>query len=303
MKNYIKPALTFEQQVNQLEARGLIISDRLKAVKTLTYISYYRFSGYCYPFRKYDENKKISDDLIEGTTWDEIIRFYEFDRRLRLLILDAIERVEVTIRTQLTYHLAHKYGALSHVNASIFHSKFNHASWLAKVEQETERSSDEFIKHYKREYKDFPKIPIWMLTEIQSLGSLSLLYQGLIPDDKRSISAYFKLHAKRLESWLHTLTYVRNVCAHHSRLWNRELAIRPDVAKEAEWKPPITPRNDRVFYVLLMLRHLLSTTSNDQYWVNQVNLLLAPFAEHRKWRAAMGIPDTWRKHPIWAQQT
>lgn len=302
MKNYTKPALTFEQQVEQLETRGLIISDRLNAIKTLTFISYYRLSGYCYPFRKYDENKKITDDFIAGTTWDEIITIYEFDRCLRLLILDAIERVEVTIRTQLTYHLAHKYGPLSHVNSSIFHKKFDHTNWLTKVKQETERSSDEFIKHYKREYNGFPKIPIWMLTEIQSLGSLSILYQGLIPEDKRAISIYFNLHPKRLESWLHTLTYVRNVCAHHSRLWNRELAIRPDTAKEAEWKPPITPRNDRIFYVLLMLRHLLSATSNDQYWVTQVNLLISPLAEHRKWRAAMGIPETWKQHPIWAQQ-
>jgi abortive infection bacteriophage resistance protein len=303
MKNYTKPALSFALQVDKLEARGLIVADRINAAKILTCISYYRFSAYCYPFRQRDQNGQILDDIVAGTSWEEIVRFYEFDRHLRLLILDAIERVEVAIRTQLTYHLADTHGAFAHTDAAIFHPKFDHSNWLAKVEQETKRSSDEFIQHYQREYNGFPTIPLWMLTEILSLGNLSYLYQGLQADVKRPIATYFNLHPKRLADWLHTLTYVRNVCAHHSRLWNRELAIRPDKAKEKEWLPPVTPRNDRIFYVLLMLRHLLNATGSGQDWAKQVTQLLAPFAENRQWRAAMGIPAQWEEHPIWAHQS
>jgi len=121
----------------------------------------------------------------------------------------------------------------------------------------------------------------------------------LQPGDKKPIANHFNLHAKKLADWLHTLSYIRNVCARHSRLWNRELAIRPDNGKERVWLSPITPRNDRVFYILLMLRHLLNAANNDSDWVDQVNLLLEPIASNRQWRIAMGIPDQWRQHPIW----
>jgi abortive infection bacteriophage resistance protein len=75
MKNYSKPALSFEQQVDKLEARGLIVTDRINAAKILTCISYYRFSGYCYPFRQRDQNGQILDDIVAGTSWEEIVRF------------------------------------------------------------------------------------------------------------------------------------------------------------------------------------------------------------------------------------
>jgi abortive infection bacteriophage resistance protein len=299
-KPYAKPVLSFEQQVAKLVARGLVISDPTAAASKLACISYYRLSGYCYPFRQRGANGQVLDTLVAGTTWEQILGLYEFDRHLRLLVLDAIERVEVAVRTQLTYHLADTYGAFGHTAAANFHSKFEHAKWLAQIEIETQRSNDEFIQHYQREYDGFPTIPLWMLTEVMSLGNLSRLYQGLQPNDKRPIASHFNLHHKRLVDWLHTLTYVRNVCAHHSRLWNRELAIRPDKVKDSNWLPPITPRNDRMFYVLLILRHLLAATGNGTDWANEVNQLLAPFAENRQWRAAMGVPDQWEHHPVWA---
>lgn len=298
-KPYIKPALSFEQQIEKLIARGLVIADPTAAASKLACISYYRLSGYCYPFRRREANGQILDDFVAGTKWEQILTLYEFDRQLRLLVLDAIERVEVAIRTQLTYHLAHTYGAFGHADAKNFHPRFDHAKWLAQIESETQRSKDEFIQHYEREYDGFPTVPLWMLTEVMSLGNLSRLYRGLQPTDKRPIANHFNLHHKRLEDWLHTLTYVRNVCAHHSRLWNRELAIRPDKVKDINWLPPITPRNDRMFYVLLILRQLLVATGNGNDWANQVNQVLIPFTANRQWRAAMGVPDGWEQHPLW----
>lgn len=298
-KPYIKPALSFEQQMAKLVTRGLVIKNPVAAAIKLACISYYRLSGYCYPFRQREAHGQISDNLVAGTTWEQILALYEFDRHLRLLVLNAIERVEVAVRTQLTYHLAHTHGAFGHTVAANFHANFDHAKWLIQIESETQRSSDEFIHHYRREYDGFPRIPLWMLTEIMSLGNLSRLYQGLQPNDKRPIASHFNLHPKRLADWLHTLTYVRNVCAHHSRLWNRELAIRPDKVKDINWLPPITPRSDRIFYVLLMLRHLLAATGNGTEWAHQINQLLAPFAVSRQWRAAMGVPDQWEQHPVW----
>lgn len=126
-----------------------------------------------------------------------------------------------------------------------------------------EESSDEFLKHFARNYKDFPNVPIWMLTEVMSMGALSRLYKGMRNDtkagfeDKQLIANESSMHYKQLQDWLHVLTYVRNVCAHHSRLWNRELAIRPEKSRNANWLPPKTPRNDRIFIIILMVNKLL----------------------------------------------
>jgi len=280
-------------------------NDKALAENRLASISYYRLSGYWYPFRVRNEHNNVSHLFAAETDFNQIIFLYEWDRQLRSLILDAIERIEIAVRTQFTYHIGHTYGAFGHTNAQNFHPKFKHQDWLNKLESEVLRSSDDFIRHYKFKYTGFPTVPIWLLTEVMSLGALSFGYRGLINDqkkgieDKRAIAQHFNLHHKKLGDWLHTLTYVRNICAHHSRLWNRSLAIRPDKTKDPKWLAPITPRNDRIFYILLMLRHLLSATGNGNDWVTNTNQLLEQLAHSGRWRSAMGIPEKWRDHPLW----
>lgn len=302
---YNKPALSFDEQLQKLEAHGMVIGDRASALKHLSTISYYRLSGYWYPFRQRDGQGKVTSQFNEGISFEQVLELYEFDRQLRSLVLDAIERVEVAIRTQITYHMAHTYGAFAHTDHRNFHPGFDHASWLSKLEYETTRSSDEFIRHFKNKYKGYPAIPVWMLTEVMSLGALSFFYKGLQNnqkagiEDKKAVAQHFNIHHKRLGNWLHILTYVRNICAHHSRLWNRELAIRPDQNKAAEWSSPITPRNDRIFYILLMLRHLLRGTGNGDIWAKETTDLLETIVIDKRWRAAMGIPENWKEHPVW----
>ena len=302
---YAKAPLTFAQQLQQLQSRGLEVADQSAALTQLASISYYRLSGYWYPFRTRDAAGVVGSSFVPGSGFEQVIELYEFDRHLRLLILDALERVEIAIRTRITYHMGHRYGAFGHTDATNFHPGFDHAKWLAKLEEETRRSSDEFIRHYRAKYSGFPRIPIWMLTEVMSFGALSFFYKGLRNDhksgveDKKAVADYFGLHHKRLGDWLHTLTYVRNVCAHHSRLWNRELAIRPDRAKHHEWLPPATPRNDRIFYILLMLRHLQRSSENGDKWALEVTRLLKPMAAVHGYRVAMGMPENWQEHPVW----
>lgn len=302
---YTKPPLSFTDQISRLEAKGMIFNDKAFAEQRLASISYYRLSGYWYPFRIHDENNKVLNQFEPGTTFDDVLCLYETDRQLRSLVLDAIERVEIAVRTQFTYHIGHKYFAFGHTDKENFHPKFNHSEWLSKLEAEVRRSRDDFILHYQSKYEGFPLIPIWMMTEVMSLGALSFGYKGLINDqksgieDKKTIAKHFNIHHKKLGDWLHTLTYVRNICAHHSRLWNRTLTIKPDKTKDKHWLPPLTPTTDRIFYVLLMLRHLLRATGNGEDWTLQVNQVLTPLADNKRWRTAMGMPENWREHPIW----
>lgn len=299
LENYRKPALTFDQQLDRLQDRGLIIDDRTFALSKLKAISYFRLSAYSYPFRIRDEHSNVSSNFIPGTNFSEIIKLYEFDRHLRLIVMDAIEKVEVYIRTLLAYHLGHTYGTFGHTDASNFHPKFDHMRWHEKIEEEAERSNDTFIKHYKRKYSGFPVLPIWMAAEVMSLGSLSFGYEGMKNDEKRMISQQLGLHHNRLADWLHKLTYIRNVCAHHNRLWNRALSIRPEAVRDPVWNPPITPRNNRIFFILLMLRYLLKTMDDGDNWRDQCTDLIEPIAQERRWRVAMGVPENWKKHPIW----
>ena len=296
---YTKSPLTFEQQLQQLKDRGLIIDDDDLALFHLKTISYYRLSAYWHPFRKTEQDDVLSDDFEEGTQFTEVIRLYEFDRRLRLLVMDAIERIEVYARTLFTYHIGHRYGAFGHTRAANFHHDFDHTPWVEKLEEDAARSKDEFITHYKNKYAGFPTLPIWMVTEVMSLSSLSRGYRGLKNDDKKIISDEFALHHRCLSDWFHTLTYIRNICSHHGRLWNRELAIRPGMMRARAWNPPVSPRNDRVFYILLIIRYLLRKAYISDKWKEQCDNLLRPIAKDGKWRAAMGIPENWVEHPVW----
>lgn len=304
LEQYNKPALSFEDQLSLLEQRGMLISDRASALIKLKNIGYYRLSGYWYPFR-FRDNTLVTHNFVPNTSFESIISLYEFDRKLRSFVLDAIERIEVSVRTQVTYHMSHKYGAFAHADANNFHPKFDHRTWLYNLQKETKRSKEEFIRHYRAKYSGFPCLPIWMVTEVMSFGSLSYFYAGLNNnqklgvEDKKSIASYYNVHHKRLGDWLHMLTYIRNVCAHHSRLWNREFAIKPDKSNDPNWQPPITPRNDRLFYILLILRFLLKQMNKGDHWANEITSLIQPIASNPNSRIAMGLPENWKDHPIW----
>jgi len=299
MADYRKPALTYEAQLDRLLDRGMKVENREDALMALASISYYRLSAYWYPFRVRDSSGRVASKIQAGTKFEEVLQLYEYDRQLRLLVLNAIERIEVAVRTQITYYMSHEYGAFAHVDSRNFHPKFNHAGWLSRLESEAQQSSDQFIRHYRDKYEGFPTVPVWMITEIMSLGSLSRFYRGLANSDKRAVAQHFNIHHRRLQGWLHVLTYVRNICAHHSRLWNRELAIRPERVKEPEWRPPITPNNNRIFYVLLILRYLMRIGGNGGEWVVDANLLLERMTDQPRYQEAMGLPEDWRGHPLW----
>lgn len=276
-----------------------MVEDDELALFHLSTIGYYRLSAYWYPFRRKEQDGTVSDDFVEGVHLKDVIDLYEFDRQLRLQVMDSIERFEVYMRALFTETISHNYGTFGHTRATNFHPSFNHGAWLEKLSGEADRSRDSFVIHYKNKYDGFPKLPIWMMTELISLGTLSIGYKGLKNVDKRTISEKFPIHRSMLESWLHTLTYIRNICSHHGRLWNRKLAIPPRPTRDSNWEFPTPLRHDRVFYVLLILRYLLRNVHVSNEWKRQMNDLLEPVAQNEKLRTAMGIPENWMNHPIW----
>jgi abortive infection bacteriophage resistance protein len=291
---YTKPALTYEQQLDILSDRGLVIPDRASATATLARISYYRFSAYCLPY------KDAHDRFHSGAAWIDVLCLYEFDRKLRIVIIDALERIEVAIRTTLTYTLAHTYGAFGHHNPANFRPDFQHQLWLDKLTSEVEKSHETFIKHYQEKYDGFPILPIWMESEAMSFGSLSRLYQGMEDLDQQQISGQLGIPHYVLRSWLRSLNFVRNVCAHHSRLWNRELSVAPTMPiRKHGWPPEEIPNHKRLFVILVILGYLLEKQGLADGWRDAVTELLQPIAAVNRFRVAMGLPENWQTHRRW----
>ena len=244
MATFIKPALSIQQQIDQWIGRGLNVADRAKAEHFLSVISYYRLSGYTLPFQVRG-NTNQNHKFKFGTSFDDILTLYTFDRELRLLVMDAVERIEVALRTQITNHMSvtHKEPHW-YLDDKFFRDKYKHTELLSEIEKDVSKTQELFIVHYKDVYDTPASPPIWMVSELLSLGKISKLYDNLANvnastkglNDQKEIAKCFNVPSKVLRSWLEAITYTRNLCAHHSRLWNREYAIVPIIPKKpAHW--------------------------------------------------------------------
>lgn len=306
---FVKSPKTYEEQVEILIRRGLTVSNKEEAAQFLSFCNYYRFNGYIVPF------EEERDRFFPGTTFKQIRDLYEFDRRLRLLVLDGISIIEIYTRTKIAYHLAHKYDGFAHFDVKRLNpNRKLYAGFIDKVIETTEVSKEDFIVAYKSKYSNFPQTPIWMTTEICTFGMLSRLYSGLNPKDQRAIAAEFDAYYDVLASWLHSLSVARNFCAHFSRLWNRQFGVAPKIPKTStvgyskEWRRYFKDKNKRCFYILTVIAALLESIKNkngvDTGWKEKAleflqkdNLPSVP-----KFEIGFGIPQSggdWRDSIFW----
>lgn len=323
---YTKPPLSFEQQADLLISRGLQVTHRDKLIEKLQVVNYYRLSAYWFPFRQADEILK------PGTTLELVWGRYVFDRQLRLLVMDAIERVEVALKTRMAEQHAREHGGFGYLSRNCFVQpthRWNrvkatmkrivrpilpfciaakrkyldpHDDFLNRIRQTSAESREEFVRHYFGKYTDEKDLPVWMAVEIMTLGNMLAMFQRLAPEEKRAIAGSFHLMAPVLESWILTLNYVRNLCAHHSRLWNRTLAIRPVIPNKKhgpEWHTPASFGNEKIFAVLTTLRFLLKQVAPQSQWAERLADLFNRY--NRVPLREMGFPDNWKECPIWKE--
>ncbi len=295
---YSKKPLDFHEQVELLASRGLLVENPAAAEAFLNQVNYYRLSAYRLPF----ENAPHS--FAPGTRFEQIRDLYVLDRKLRLLIMEAIESIEIATRTAVAYRISRQYGPFAHAGVKNLKPTFDHATWMAEVLKETDRSKETFVSHFKARYEEYPQLPIWAAAEIMSFGSLSKLFGGLVNDDKREIAGKFGLHPGVMGSWLHTLVYVRNICAHHARLWNRDLAIAPRLPdKDPRWQTLNPSHSKRLASILFLLNSLMTklpsggTAAAD--WRSRVEALLAADPGVPRFHESMGLPADWTRHPLW----
>ncbi|MFC1497347.1 Abi family protein [Verrucomicrobiota bacterium] len=298
---YAKPSLTFEQQADLLLERGLN-ADRDTLITRIKEVNYYRLSAYWYTFRIPDNP---DDRLRDDTTFDVIWNRYVFDRHLRLLIMDAIERVEISVRTRLTETFTQKYGPMGYIKPEGFGPDFDvedHGRLVGEIRRNARRSQEDFVKHFKWKYGD-KDLPLWMAVEIMTFGNLFTMFRHMDLHMQREIANSYGLSAKVLESWLKTLNYVRNLCAHHSRLWNRTLGIKPLIPKPKhvpEWHDPEAIQNNKVYAVLSLLYYMLRRIAPQSHWRSRLEELMSCYHDDVPIEY-MGFPVNWAEYSIWAE--
>lgn len=297
---YEKPPLSFEDQADQLMARGLE-GDRALLVKRLQATNYYRFSTYLYTFRGEDE------DYLLGTSVERVWDLYQFDHGLRLLLLDALETIEVHARTQLAYHFAHLHSPFDYLvpqclpNFRLSESDF--FNWERKLRIQVERSRqpkgrEDFIVHFFRKYggeHDMP--PIWMMVELMDFGSVLSFYRGVSTDIRRELAASLGISHQVTINWLLVLNSVRNRCAHHARLWNWNLGYPVTIPERDPRWAIYRNMNRRLAAVLHVCRHWLAKADAGHAWHQRVS---DHFAKHPHIDLlAMGLKPGWQDQALW----
>jgi len=325
---YKKPWKSHAEQLEELIERGLEVSDRERALNYLERIGYYRLSGYWFPFRKrsgpvsiptleYKRPKKVVvqrialDEFYLGATFQNALDLYVFDKRLRLLCLDALERIEISLRVDIA-HLLGKYHRFAYLKPELFDVSFSekldnktgitrHQSWLGKHAQLINRSKEDFVRHNKSKY-GLP-LAIWVACEVWDFGTLSTLYGGMKVEDQDTIAQKYGMENGRIfATWLRSFNYLRNVCAHHSRLWNRNIIDQPRLptAEELPWVRDFEQSNHaraRCFLLLRMVNHVLRAVNPTSTWFLRMHnqLLDFPSLSHVNINLkGMGVPDGWQ---------
>ncbi len=298
MRTYNKPPLTRKEQIDILKTRGLKINNELRAENYLTNISFYRLRAYTYPFQ---DNENPNHPFIKDVSFEQIIQLYIFDRRLRLLILNSIEKIEIAFRTRIIYEYTLVHGSHWFKKKELFFNATFYERNLQKLKEEVKRSNETFIEHYFDNYDSPDLPPAWMTLEVISMGTLGKLFSNLKRDAlKKKIAKSFGLkRSEHLENWMHALGDLRNICAHHGRVWNRRFPTILLLPYNTEY-PFIenTQLNKNKLYALICsINYIIRIIAPKSSYVAELKSLLenCPMANC----SDMGFPNKWEEEKIW----
>ena len=295
---YDKPPRTIDGQIDLLISRGMIIPDRARAARYLTHINYYRLRAYWLP---YEENPERGDHIFRpDTQFEYALSLYIFDRKFRLLVLEAVERVEISFRTRFAYILGNRYGSHAYLDVPIFRQPGIHRQCMVSLREELGRSRETFIKHYQAKYDDPELPPIWAVCEIMSFGQLSKWFENIrLRSDRQEIAQEFHIDESILSSFMHHLTHIRNLVAHHSRLWNRRLTFTMAIPRRPKEIFPLFNLGQKrnIYNTLVMLGYLLNVMSPGTSWPARVRRLLEENSMAKP--AYMGFPPEWDSLSFW----
>lgn len=279
----LKKAKNFDEQIEILKKRGVIIKDEEYAKFILRNINYYRFTAYLLSFKDSDNNR-----YVDGVTFEKAYSIYMFDRELRTLLIDVLGSIEISFRTYIAYTLAITYGSYGYTNKENFINPYYHKTFISNLAREESNNSNKlFIKHHHEKYNG--KLPIWVATEIMTFGMLSKLYSNLLPEEKTYIKSNLcEINPVLVDSWLQSLTHIRNQCAHYGRIYN---TLFPEVKFKKRDKM-YNLDNKKIFSYILIMYHIVEDSNVWNKFFVKLENLIDEYNEHIDLRL-IGFPINW----------
>lgn len=276
--------MTIDEQIENLKSLGLIIKDEEYAKSILNDISYFRLiKAYCLNLKEKNGNYN------PGVTFEHIVGLYLFNANFRHLLFPLIEKIEINARCRIANYLSDRYGVLGYKDSENFNVKDYHTQFLADVDDEVRRNSKApFVKNFQKNYEG-GDLPIYALVEICSFGTLSKFFKNMKNPDKKAVAKTFGVGYTYYESWIESISYVRNICAHYGRLYNAKLAKRPILYKQYT-EQGIS--NDRIYAVLLCMKQLLKDDLHWNRFLNDLEALVRKYSDIDV--GSMGFPKDWK---------
>ena len=295
-EQYSKEPYSCEEHIKLLTERGLLIENEARAIKYIETIGYYRLSGYMFHL----QNKASDNTFVPNTSFDDIINIYKFDKALRSIILEYIERIEVCIRAKISNHYSLRHGFFWYLDEKLFADQNAFSIIKEYVIENFNDPKEHFLKAFKWKYSNnFP--PSIMVMEILTFGKVAKLYSGLNNDEtKKAIADEFSLLPDHLSSWLIYINNVRNICAHHSRLWNKRVTANQPIIpqrKKNKFNGSIPENfNTSVYGIISIIDRLLSSFNKDNSFAAKISELVNTFNIDA---TLMGFPDDWKTNATW----
>ncbi len=280
-----QPPMTIDEQVENLKSIGLIVEDEEYAKKILNDISYFRL------VKAYSLNLKPKNGHYNNkTTFKELVDLYLFNANFRQIIFPEIEQIEINVRCRLANYFADQYGVLGYLDAKNFAEEEYHKEFLSDIEEEIRRNSKApFVRNFRENYEG-GNLPIYALVEVFSFGTLSKFYKNMHNKDKKAVAKTFGVGYTYIESWLESISYVRNICAHYGRLYNAKMSKTPILYKEYT---QVGIGNNRIYGVLLCMKHLLKNDTHWNLFVDKIEMLFDKYESVQI--NTMGFLENWKE--------
>lgn len=298
---YTKQAISLAEQIEILRKRGLIIDDETECLRVLNNVSYFRMAGYWRPMEK----DKTLHSFKPNSHFHNVVLLYQFDSELKVLIFAAIQQIEIAVRTKMIQNIAIKHGPFWFMDSGLAKDITTYTICISNIRKELKRTYDEFIKEHFQKYDDPEYPPAWKTLEVASIGTLSKLFQNLSDNKiKKRIAHEFNIPtADCMESWLQSLTIVRNACAHHGRLWNAHIPITPQIAckMRGDWISHHDFPQTRIYSFICSIAYWLNAIDENNTFRSNLKALIAkyPSADIH----AMGFHKDWQDEALWKNIT
>ena len=281
--------------IKQLKSRGLSITNENDATTLLENISYFRLATYLRPMEM-----DTCHNYKSGSTFENAVSLYYFDAQLRHLIFGAIQKIEISLRAKMINIISLQYGAMWFIDSNLAIDKHKFSDNLSTLERELNRSKEEFIKDHITKYGKEEYPPVWKLLELASFGCLTKLYFNFSDNKlKKNIARSYKVPQHEiLESWMKSLNVLRNACAHHSRVWNRTMAVMPQLPNtlNEDWIST-KPSANKLYAILCCLQYWLNAIDSKNTFKVELIALLTNYPNVDT--TAMGFPKDWEKELLW----